>query len=551
MSAAPGNVAAFLPRRAAERPYAPAILSPSGRDAGGRPRFVHLTYRELDDLTDRVARGLARHGIGRGTRVVVMVPPGLELFTLVFGLFKAGAVPVVVDPGLGLGNLKRCLDEAEPEAFVGVPRAHVARVLLGWGRRTVRRCITVGRRGPWGGTTLERVLAEGGGGGAMAAVGPDEVAAVVFTSGSTGAPKGVVYRHGNFLAQVEMVGRVVGVRPGDVDLPTFPLFALFDPALGMTTVIPEMDPTRPAAVDPRRIVEAVDGWGATVMFGSPALLDTVGRWAVARGVRLPSLRTVTTAGAPIAPRIVERFAAVLRPEARILTPYGATESLPVACISHDAILDETRHATDSGRGTCVGRPVDGVEVTVARITDEPIASWAELESAPEGEIGEIVVRGPAVTAEYLNRPEATAAAKVALPDGGVAHRMGDVGYLDDAGRLWFCGRKAQRVVTAQGTLFTVPCEGVFNAHPAVFRSALVGVDRGRGTEPVMVVELDPEAGRVDRAGITGELLARAAEHEVTRSIRTVLFHPRFPVDVRHNAKIGREKLARWAAGRLK
>lgn len=551
MSAIPGNVAAFLPRRAAERPWATAIVAPSGRDRHGRPRSVHLTYSELDALTDRVARGLGRHGVGRGTRTVVMVPPGLELFMLVFGLFKAGAVPVVVDPGLGLGNLKQCLDEAEPEAFIGVPRAHAARVLLGWARRSLRRTVTVGWRGPWADTTLERVLADGGGDGAMAPVGPDEVAAVVFTSGSTGPPKGVVYRHGNFLAQVEMVGRVVDVRPGDVDLPTFPLFALFDPALGMTTVVPEMDPTRPAAVDPRRIFEAVEGWGATVMFGSPALLDTVGRWASPRGVRLPSLRRVTTAGAPIAPRILERFATLLGADARILTPYGATESLPVASIAHDAILAETRFATDAGRGTCVGRPVDGTEVTIVRITDEPIASWREAEPLTVGEIGEIVVRGPAVTREYLNRPEATAAAKVPLPDGGVAHRMGDVGYLDEAGRLWFCGRKAQRVVTPAGTLFTVPCEGVFNAHPAVFRSALVGVDRGRGVEPVIVVELDPAADRIDPKRLVEELLARAAEQEPTRAIRTLLVHPRFPVDVRHNAKIGRERLARWAAERLR
>jgi len=550
VSLVPGNVAAFLPRRAAERPWAPAIVAPSGRDRYGRPRSVHLTYRELDALTDRVARGLGRHGVGRGTRTVVMVPPGLELFALVFGLFKAGAVPVVVDPGLGLGNLKRCLDEADPEAFIGVSRAHAARLVLGWARRSLRRTVTVGRRGPWADTTLERVLADGDGDGAMAPVGSDEVAAVVFTSGSTGPPKGVVYRHGNFLAQVEMVGRVVEVRPGDVDLPTFPLFALFDPALGMTTVVPEMDPTRPSEVDPRRIVEAVEGWGATVMFGSPALLDTVGRWAAPRGVRLPSLRRVTTAGAPIAPRIVERFATLLGSDARILTPYGATESLPVASIAHDAILAETRFATDAGHGTCVGRPVDGAEVTIVRITDEPIASWREAEPLPVGEIGEIVVRGPAVTTEYLNRPEATAAAKIPLPDGGVAHRMGDVGSLDEDGRLWFCGRKAQRVVTPAGTLFTVPCEGVFNAHPAVFRSALVGVDRGRGVEPVIVVELDPAADRIDPKRLADELATRAAAHESTGAIRTVLFHPRFPVDVRHNAKIGREQLARWAAERL-
>jgi acyl-coenzyme A synthetase/AMP-(fatty) acid ligase len=191
-----------------------------------------------------------------------------------------------------------------------------------------------------------------------------------------------------------------------------------------------------------------------------------------------------------------------------------------------------------------------VTVRVIRITDEPIAAWDDAIEVPAGAVGEVVVRGPVVARSYFNRLDQTTLTKLTDPGGDVWHRMGDVGYFDAEGRLWFCGRKSQRVVTPAGTLFTVPCEGVFNAHPAVRRSALVGVMRNGATEPVLCVEREP-AARLSDDELRRELLTLGAAHEPTRSIRTVLFHPSFPVDIRHNAKIFREKLAAWAAGRLR
>ena len=390
-----------------------------------------------------------------------------------------------------------------------------------------------------------------GKGAAMAATSSKDRAAIVFTSGSTGPPKGVVYSHGNFLAQLEAVRDLLGVTSEDIDLPTFPLFALFDPALGMATVIPKMDPTRPAKVNPRNIIDPINEFGITTMFGSPSLLDTVGRYGARHGTRLPSLRRVVSAGAPVSPQIIERFLEMLPDGARILTPYGATECLPVAVISSDVILEETGAKTDRGAGVCVGRPVDSIELAIVPISDDPIAEWDPNHALPPDEIGEIVVKGPQATTEYFRAPRHDELSKIADRDGTVRHRMGDLGYLDDEGRLWFVGRKSHRLETADGPMFTGPCEAVFNTHPKVFRTALVGVPRDGDTAPVLCVELERGVRRSERPRVTAELEEIAARHEHTRVIRRFLYHPGFPVDVRHNAKIGRAKLAVWASRRLK
>jgi acyl-CoA synthetase (AMP-forming)/AMP-acid ligase II len=469
---APVNVAAHLPRVAAARPYAPAIFAPAGRDMRGRVRYTHYTYRQLDEASDRIARGLAAIGIDRGARVALMVRPSLELFSITFGLFKAGMVPVLVDPGIGLANMKACLEKAAPEVFIGIPTAQIARVILGWAKTSLRKVITVGPRVPFA-ITLDDVERAGErASGSIVPTSADDVAAILFTSGSTGAPKGAVYTHGNFAAQVDAIRRMYDIRPGEVDLPTFPLFALFDPALGMTTVIPDMDPTRPAKADPAKIARAIDDFGVTNMFGSPALLNTLGRWGKAKGVRLASLRRVISAGAPVPAHVLARMRAMLSDDAMVVTPYGATECLPVASIESREVLSETAARTEKGEGVCVGRPVPEADVAIIPITDSPM-KWSEAKRLAPFEIGEIAVKGPMATRRYFQSENETALAKIVEDERSFRHRMGDLGYLDDRGRLWFCGRKSQRVRIGDRTMFTINCEGVFNAHPDVYRSALV------------------------------------------------------------------------------
>lgn len=509
-----------------------------------------LTFRELDLWSSRLAAGFEQAGIGRGVRTALLVPPSPELFAITFALFKCGAIPVFIDPGIGARNMKGCLADAAPAAFIGIPKAHLARKLLGWGRATLRTLITVNGGRIWGGIPLTRLeLADST--FTPLDTGRDETAAILFTSGSTGSPKGVVYSHGNFAAQIAALKEIYNISPGEIDLPTFPLFALFAPALGMTALIPQMDFTRPGMVDPAKIIATAKRYKATTMFGSPALLNRVGRYGETEGITLPEMKRVISAGAPVPAATLERFSQLLPGDAEIFTPYGATEALPVCSIGSREILSETAAATGKGRGICVGRPVNGLSLAIIAITDAQVDLWNDDLRVTAGEIGEIVVRGPQVTSAYFNRPEATRLAKITDPNGGFWHRMGDLGYLDESGRVWFCGRKSHRLTTATGTLYTIPVEGVFNTHPEVFRTALVGIGKPGNQRPVICVELEKGVSGSWKELIRQELLEIGTGYPHTTGIKDILFHSAFPVDIRHNAKIFREKLAVWAAGKLK
>lgn len=544
------NIASYLTKQARENPDLRAVICPESEDRQGRMAYAHLTFQQLDQESDCYAHGLEKAGITRGTRTILMVKPSLEFFCLVFALFKVGAVPVVVDPGMGVTRMLRCLQEGRPKAFIGIAPAHVLRKLAPGFFKEVKIWVTVGTRWFWGGLTLKHLRVTPWRPFTIAPTRRDEIAAILFTTGSTGPAKGAVYTHGIFDAQIRQISNTWAIRPGEIDLPTFPLFALFDPALGMTAVIPKMDPTRPAHVDPENIIRPILDHGVTNMFASPALLNRVGRYGLQKGIKLPTLKRVISAGAPVSPANIETFSTMLTDEAAVHTPYGATEAVPTISITSHEILAETRVLTEQGAGMCIGRPLAGLDVRIIRITDDPIPNWSEELVVLPGEIGEIAAKGDLVTRQYFERADADALAKIKDGD-QVWHRMGDVGWLDDKGRIWFCGRKSQRVITEQGTMFTIPCEAIFNNHRRVFRSALVGLGPRHRQKPVIIIELEPSDDGRDKAGLARELLAMAAANDLTRTIETVLFHKSFPVDIRHNAKIFREKLASWAEDQLK
>lgn len=542
------NIASHLRRMAQRHPHKRAVVYPSGRNRYQRVMYTHLTFQQLDRESDKVAFGLEEAGIGLGIRTVLMVKPSLEFFVLVYALFKAGAVPVVVDPGMGIDRMMRCLAETKPRAFIGIPLAHVLRILFPRRFSTVYSSITVGRRWFWGGKTYAGLCRRPWSAYELAKTHVDDTAAILFTTGSTGPAKGVIYTHSTFDAQIKSIRTLFQIDENEIDLPTFPLFSLFDPALGMTAVIPDMNPTRPADVNPERIIEAIENQGVTNMFASPALLNRVGTYGEENGLRIPTLKRVVSAGAPVSADNINRFSGLLNDDTQIFTPYGATEAMPVTCIASKEILSETASLTEKGFGICIGRPVEGMKVKIIKISDDPIEKWSEALTVPDDDIGEIVVRGDVVTCQYYKNPGADALGKIPQGD-KVWHRMGDLGWKDKTGRIWFCGRKNHRVETEWGPLYTIPCEAIFNRHPSVARSALVGVGPDRRKIPVICIEL-AETNTLSHTEIEKELLETARHHILVKDIQTVLFHKKFPVDIRHNSKIFREKLALWASRKV-
>lgn len=582
--ASDANICRHLKQAAHAIPHHLAVAVQSAQGASvANLRYSELDFLNLDRQSDAIAFALNAHGIERGMKAVLMVTPSLDFFALTFALFKAGIIPILVDPGMGINNLKQCFAEAAPDAFIGIPKAHIARRLFGWGKGSIKSLLNVdgGKTGlaarliriATGAISLSTLLQNSSSRNAsaqhtqaqhaeypMVMLKSDEMAAILFTSGSTGTPKGVVYSHGMFEAQIQALKNDYGICHGERDLATFPLFSLFGPALGMASIVPEMDASKPITANPEFLFAAIEKYQCSNIFVNPALLERLGRAGEQKQHKLPSVQRVISAGAPATIASIARFSKMLSQGVPILNSYGATESLPISMIASDALF-ATTDITDNGGGICVGGAIDGVTIRIIDISEAVIPEWDEALVLNNGEIGEIVVQGPMVSQSYYlkdsQRDSATAAAKMLdSATNSVRHRMGDLGYLDDQGRLWMCGRKAHRVdATRKGQLvkryYSIPCERIFNTHPNVKRSALVGVKVANEIEPLICIELDQSLACNKSQQLYQDLITIAEQFTQTQGIRRFLIHPDFPVDVRHNAKIFREKLAVWAQSQTK
>ena len=543
------NIAELLPLAAAIYPDRPAVIRPLKRGARGRVSQEHLTFAQLEILSSNYAAAFRARGLKKGVRTLVMIKPGLDFIAIVFAVFKTGAVPVLIDPGMGGKNLLKCVADTAPEALIAIsPVCWLSKVFRA-PFKNVKTVFSLGPLPPPGAVRLEDVS-----GGAPSEKVPFEpekteksdTAAILFTTGSTGPPKGVVYTHGIFAAQVEIIRKEYGAGPQHTDMAVFPLFALFSAGLGMPCVIPDMDPTKPAQADPVKILESLRNNNVSFSFGSPALWRVVAEYCLKNNIRLTTLKKVLMAGAPVSESLHRMVKSVIAEDGETIVPYGATESLPIANFTGSEMLRETAALTREGKGFCVGYPIPGITIKVMRCSEEPIENWDESMVLPPMEIGETVVSGPVVTPEYHKNPKATAMAKMLGPNGELWHRMGDMGYFDLKGRLWFCGRKNHRVILPGGKLLcSVCCEAIFNQHPDLFRTALVKA----GGAPVIIAEPLPgkfPASKSAEDKFISELQKLGAANELTKDISKFMFHPAFPVDIRHNAKIFREKLAVWA-----
>jgi acyl-CoA synthetase (AMP-forming)/AMP-acid ligase II len=535
-----------------------AVVEPDGRNADGSRRYRRHTYRELSDDIESVAVGVREIGIVERTRTVFMAPPSYEACVVGLALTRVGATTVWIDPAVGYLNLAERLRRLRVEAFVGVPLAHLGRTAFGWGPRLLSKAIVLEGRFP-GAHTLESLRRPRPAEVARAAVGPKDPAAIMYTTGSTGPAKPALYRHENLCGIHRVAHRTWRFDELDgvpVDMPVFPAFFSIGLSAGGTIVVPPIDYVRegPAKVDARALLEVIRDTGVRSLFASPVILENLARLGRDEGAVARSLRVVVGGGAPLYAPVVGALQQMLGADGAVHADYGATEALPVSEMPGREALDETFAKTARGAALCVGHPFAGVDVKIVAIQEGPIATIAEARELPVGQIGEIVVRGAHISPEYADDVPSTLKNKIRGDDGAIWHRLGDAGYLDERGRLWCCGRVSHRIASPSGQLFPLMCEPIFDAHPAVRRSGLVGVplDGSAAMLPVICVELASAYGRgsAELAALRDELLAMAAANPTTLPIRHVLFSRRLPVDPRHNSKIERPALARWAAGRL-
>ena len=543
-----GNVSELLSAVASERGGSVAVAF----------RGESVTFGELNALCDFYARAFRDGMMGRGDLTLMALRPGIELIAAVFAVFRVGAVPVLIDPGMGAKGFLSCVRSVAPNAMVGLPKAHWLSFAFSGAFRGLERRFAIGSgffpgaaglptAGKFKRSGVDAAPAE------TADTRLSDRAAVLFTSGATGPPKGVVYTHGIFIEQTRLIGEFYGAGPKHVDMPCFPLFGLFSAALGMPCVVPDFDPSFPAKADPKLIVDTIRGHEVSFSFASPTLWRNVASYCLENGIRLPSLKKALMAGAPVPPSLHADLRKIIAEDGDTYVPYGATESLPAANLRGSELTAELAERVESGEGYCVGKPLPGVGIRIIKPVDHPIREWGEAEELPVGEVGEIVVSGKIVTPEYLGMPDHTALAKIAEPDGGTAHRIGDMGRVDGEGRIWFLGRKTHRIFTKSGVIYPVQVEALFNRHSHVARSALVGVGPKGEQIPALVVEPVPGVLPMlprERRAFIADLEKIAAENPLASEVGSILIIDALPVDIRHNAKIDRLALAKWAGKRV-
>lgn len=513
------------------------------------------TYGELSDRAERLAEGLRANGVREGTLCSFMVPPSFDALVLGTALFRVGATLVGIEPfSHGLRRVTHCLDRVGPEVFFGTPSAHLAKRLFGWGKRTVRQQYVVDGRFPGLDTLDDLMVDTAPAEPARADVDPGDPAVIAFTTGSTGTPKPTVLRQRNFAAMVELVGNQWSLGNGGdvVDMPTFPMFWIIALSAGGQVVIPPMDFTMkgPGDADPAALLRTVEERGVRSMFASPALLRNLSEHARQRSTTVPTVRRIVAGGAEVQGPLFAAVENMLGSEGELYSNYGATEALPLCEIDGTTVLKETWKRTERGEGLCVGPGLPGVELRIVPSTEKPIAGIDAVEALPTGETGEVIARSPHISEDYFDAPESTAANKIADPDGSVWHRLGDVGSLDEQGRLWLGGRRSHQVVTPDKIYRPLQVEPVVATHKAVRRAALVAVPCMGSTVPVVCIERSEEDDR-DTEVVAAELRSLMARHEATRGLTAFVEIRRLPVDRRHNAKIDRPALGAALARRRK
>ena len=484
-----------------------------------------VTFGEFSARVATYAQELHRQGVQRGQRVAVLVPPSIDLIAVVYAAWRIGAVTVIADRGLGLRGLGNAVRSARVQHVVGPQKALLAARAL----RCAPHATFIALNELQSAKKLES-LAEL----YVQQPQPQDLAAVLFTSGATGPAKGVCYTHQQLCAQRDALQKLYSITRTDRFVAAFAPFALYGPALGICTGLANMDVTAPRTLTAQALNEACENIQATMVFASPAALANVLATAPAVNTEaLSKVRLVMSAGAPV-PIETLRAMKTLCPQTELHTPYGMTELLPLADISLAVREDIGSDQLGSG-GVCVGTAVEGCDVVVA-------APGAGQEVVPlaAGITGEILASAPWMSDGYDRLWHTQTAARPVRPGAARTwHRTGDVGHLDIAGNIWVEGRVVHVIHAVDGAITPVPLEIATEEVPEVLRAAAVGVGPHGVAQVVVVVETT----NGNEGEASPELTAKVRLAVAPQKIAAVWVVKELPVDIRHNAKIDRTALA--------
>jgi acyl-CoA synthetase (AMP-forming)/AMP-acid ligase II len=520
------NVVKFLQEAARRVPDRPALIFGEGERA---------SFAALWERADRISAGLGGAGLSPGDRVIVMIPMSLELYAVLLGLLKLGVVAVFVDPWIGRKQIAAFAAFADPRGFAGIGKSHLLRLLDGRLRRIPVTLTTGGKLFRWPARLSLGDLESKAGDGRVHPVTGDDPALITFTSGSSGLPKGTNRTHRFLTAQHGALKHEFPADDRDVDMPMFPVFALNNLALGISSVVPRMDFGRVAEVDPSVILRQMRDHGVTTSTASPPFFDRLATHVEAHRESRPRLRRILTGGAPVADDQLRLWQRSF-PGTEILVVYGSTEAEPVAHIHAAERLKATSDIRPDSPGFCVGLPTDKVRTRVIRIVPGQVTPGDDLDVA-EHDVGELCVTGDHVCKDYFRNPDAVRQNKLVESDGTVWHRMGDTGYFDRRGRFWLVGRVHSTIV--RGGVAVHPQILEQSADPGdsrIRRVAAVGLpDAELGERVVLVLETSAENG------LRGEVEERVKQSgQIVDDI--VLTSEPLPVDPRHNSKIDYAKL---------
>lgn len=498
-------------------------------------KYETLTFKEMELRINHYAHTFLDQDLKSGDKILVFVKPSLDFPIIIFSLFRAGLVPVFIDPGMGVDAMLQCIQTSSAKALIGIPKIHHLRLLKSSYFSSIEFSYVIDGRA-LNAISFENLLKKNYTSTPLKSQTTGQsYAAVLFTSGGTGTPKGVLYTHEMFIEQTLKLKQIFRLANQDKDYPCFPLFGLFSLALGLTVVMPEVDLMKPSQVNAKAIVKSLMKHKITFATGSPALWKRVAQYALRKKITLPHLKAIATFGAPVSIDLHKDLSSVLT-AGEVYTPYGATECLPVSVITSHEILGETKTETLGGQGTCVGYPAPTTEIKILNCQSNTIVDDINY-------IGEILVATSAMTSGYDGLSDATKAIRYVCPISQKKyHKMGDLGKLDCFGRLWFLGRKVQCISLPDYWLCTEEIEPAINYLPEVSRCALLKL------KDKIALVVERQDGMVDLPDLQKEKFFQKIKMVLAglpkgHLVEDIILDMNFPVDTRHNIKIDRLSMA--------